>query len=613
MNHFNSDPKLGLFFHLLGDYVSVEHLFARDLRYLEGIPENCNLIVGYNDAIWEQTPLLRTLSSRFRNSKVYKIHTEEELPAEMFSKLLKSEHTGYDYYLFGQPGCNLLAVDISKVIDSIKTSDNEETEVKYLGNTLEKPYEKQFLIKANQLGILQSIEPLPLYHYIFSRFHVDNYPLFTQEKLLQKHSYWPVLIRIAKSHNFKYIGKKSIEANINFKLFPFKRHYLAPLDLVHRYVIREGYTEGDKASFQRDIYPSEIVPKLKSPHPLRDKPLSISILGGYWEHTHNQLCFFNYLDDLVGRGFGSYRVLNDAEVDILDFESSDLVILSRSRADFLRELIPYCKKRKIKTLYMIDDNWFTAATDWPSDYGNIFVEGNPNFENFLYALSNCDGVLLYSKILREYVLKYSKNVYLIPTNIKPSLFLSSHQPIHTRTKLVIGYTGSLRYDDTAFKALAEISNNNNNLNVLLWGRIKPSQLALFKNRSNVSLYENVNYIKYAKNVRSMHPDILLAPLEDSVTSRSKCPNKYLEITMSGAVGIYSNVEPYSSVIENNKTGILTENTPQAWYQSIALLIDNLDLRNSIYENAHKQVIDDYSTDRIMPEFVRTIEELVKQN
>jgi len=221
--------------------------------------------------------------------------------------------------------------------------------------------------------------------------------------------------------------------------------------------------------------------------------------------------------------------------------------------------------------------------------------------------------LLYSKILREYVLKYSKNVYLIPTNIKPSLFLSSHQPIRTRTKLVIGYTGSLRYDDTAFKALAEISNNNNNLNILLWGRIKPSQLALFKNRSNVSLYENVNYIRYAKNVRSMHPDILLAPLEDSVTSRSKCPNKYLEITMSGAVGIYSNVEPYSSVIENNRTGILTENTPQAWYQSIALLIDNLDLRNSIYENAHKQIMDDYSTDRIMPEFVRTIEELVKQN
>ena len=58
-------------------------------------------------------------------------------------------------------------------------------------------------------------------------------------------------------------------------------------------------------------------------------------------------------------------------------------------------------------------------------------------------------------------------------------------------------------------------------------------------------------------------DIGLAPLENDSFSKCKYFNKFVEYSMSGTVGIYSNTEPYTDVIQDGVNGFLADNTKES--------------------------------------------------
>jgi glycosyltransferase involved in cell wall biosynthesis len=63
-------------------------------------------------------------------------------------------------------------------------------------------------------------------------------------------------------------------------------------------------------------------------------------------------------------------------------------------------------------------------------------------------------------------------------------------------------------------------------------------------------------------------DVMIAPLFTGNRAKlAKCPTKFLEITAAGAVGVYSNVEPYRAVVDG-VSGIKCENTVEAWSAAI---------------------------------------------
>jgi glycosyltransferase involved in cell wall biosynthesis len=109
----------------------------------------------------------------------------------------------------------------------------------------------------------------------------------------------------------------------------------------------------------------------------------------------------------------------------------------------------------------------------------------------------------------------------------------------------------------------------------------------------------------------VQPDILLAPLDRSRFSASKCPNKYLETAAIGSPGIYSRVPPYTDYVKDGETGLLVENEEKAWMEALELLYTDPDLRSRIVETARSDVMQRFSTERLIPTFLRILQEVVR--
>ena len=94
-------------------------------------------------------------------------------------------------------------------------------------------------------------------------------------------------------------------------------------------------------------------------------------------------------------------------------------------------------------------------------------------------------------------------------------------------------------------------------------------------------------------------DIGFAPLIGSEMSKSKYYNKFLEYTMQGICGIYSNNLPYITIVKDGQNGLLANDDPQDWFDKICKIIDNIELRKNCVGNAEFLLKKEFSLDTIV--------------
>lgn len=95
------------------------------------------------------------------------------------------------------------------------------------------------------------------------------------------------------------------------------------------------------------------------------------------------------------------------------------------------------------------------------------------------------------------------------------------------------------------------------------------------------------YIQFRRFTR-MH--IGLAPLMDTSFNRGKSWNKFLDITTSGGVGVYSKRNPYTEVIEDGVNGLLAEDDPKHWEECIKWLLMHPKEAGKMAKNAQKKAL-----------------------
>jgi glycosyltransferase involved in cell wall biosynthesis len=259
---------------------------------------------------------------------------------------------------------------------------------------------------------------------------------------------------------------------------------------------------------------------------------------------------------------------------------------------------------------MIDDNWFSVGRDWPDQYSELFADDGPIMRNFLAGVQGADAVLTYNPLLVEDLQPYARKVVTLPNSVDIERFERVPRG-KARAEFVIGYAGSPRFSDAAFEALAQVGRRRN-VQVALLGDLAPRQLALFQGidviRRGFTDYEN-----YLKTLRELRLDILVAPLDFSRTSRSKCPNKYLEITAAGGIGVYSKVEPYTWYVENDRNGVLVADSedPSAWRRAILSLMDRRKL-DRLQRAARADVLENYSSRKVAGLFADLISTVIAE-
>ena len=93
-----------------------------------------------------------------------------------------------------------------------------------------------------------------------------------------------------------------------------------------------------------------------------------------------------------------------------------------------------------------------------------------------------------------------------------------------------------------------------------------------------------NWEGYLDYCSCLNYDIGLAPINSGIFNQARSINKLFDISRCGGAGIYTDTEPYSTVIDSWKTGVLCEHNKEAWIEAISELIENESLRKSIYNN-----------------------------
>lgn len=340
-------------------------------------------------------------------------------------------------------------------------------------------------------------------------------------------------------------------------------------------------------------------------------PLKFTIIMENWGYIHTQLCLLNYIENLYDIGYGTYKIILSYKIKEEDVITSDIVFFVRCKHLNTLKILNYCNNNLIKTIYILDDNWFSVSSDWKTLYKNFTYENDDEYKIFIKLLSNSNYVITYSEILKEDIKNYNKNVFIMPININLDNFIN-YKKTSNNKKLIVGYAGTLRFTNNAFLALYKISKEIKNINILLFGVINKKISNLFDN--NLILLDYMSYKKYCNTISKLNPDILIAPLDNSKTSKSKCANKYLEITAANAVGIYSNITPYKDVITNNYNGILVNNdTINEWKNKIYLAINNYKLRNEIIKNSKLDIEKNYQTKIVQNSFIKLINKFLSRS
>ena len=131
-----------------------------------------------------------------------------------------------------------------------------------------------------------------------------------------------------------------------------------------------------------------------------------------------------------------------------------------------------------------------------------------------------------------------------------------------------------------------------------------------ENIMKINYVESMKLDEYRAYMINEGFDIGLAPLHDDDFSKCKYFNKFIEYTITGIVGVYSNVEPYTFIVENEKNGMLANNDFQSWETAIKKLIEDSELRKHCLCNACQKLSEEFNIQTIVKQLIKSIPELV---
>lgn len=119
-------------------------------------------------------------------------------------------------------------------------------------------------------------------------------------------------------------------------------------------------------------------------------------------------------------------------------------------------------------------------------------------------------------------------------------------------------------------------------------------------------------LEYRNYMKRQQFDIGLAPLDEDNFSKCKYFNKFVEYTLQGIAGIYSNTEPYTYVVRDGENGFLANNRPEDWLKAMKSAINNVKLRESCVKNAVAYLYAKHTETAILEQISKEIPEIVEE-
>jgi processive 1,2-diacylglycerol beta-glucosyltransferase len=309
------------------------------------------------------------------------------------------------------------------------------------------------------------------------------------------------------------------------------------------------------------------------------------------------------------------QVLPTAAMDY-DGQPADVVIADRAwRSDvnpsLAQALVRRVRQSQAKLIYGLDDD-FSELTWLPESY----------WESVKVFLQEADGVLVTTHELRARVAEYNRHIAVLPNALDERLLPGAGLPLEPSPfgarPLIIGCMGTHTHDADLLMilpALQAVCRRHPEVQLQFVGVFaeESSRLALagLPVRFVGPYPHEVNYPLFMLWFSGhVHWDIALAPLQDTPFNRCKSDIKYLDYSAIGAAGVFSRVPAYTSSIQHQETGWLTDNTPESWVEALETLLTDSALRQKIANQATQNLYRERILARCVQKWPQTLDDLL---
>ncbi|MFL7891736.1 MAG: glycosyltransferase [Anaerolineales bacterium] len=270
---------------------------------------------------------------------------------------------------------------------------------------------------------------------------------------------------------------------------------------------------------------------------------------------------------------------------------ADLVVIQRDFPRFWRDykhIISLAREKGKPVIYDLDD-LLVEIPHGHSHRGDYAGE----ILTMLYAIIDADLVTASSSNLVAYLSELNPNVKLIDNYLNDHLWVI--RPPENRdeknSKVSIGFMGGQTHRADLEYIKRSLLNVNDKFSdqviYKFWGTQPPEEL-LSLPTTQWNPINQEDYAQFASFFSEQDCDILIAPLIDNAFNRAKSGLKFLEYSVLGAAGVYSNLPPYERMVVQGKNGFLADNLDD-WETYLSTLIDNPSLRIQIASAAQQMV------------------------
>ncbi|MBD2292370.1 glycosyltransferase family 4 protein [Anabaena sphaerica FACHB-251] len=220
----------------------------------------------------------------------------------------------------------------------------------------------------------------------------------------------------------------------------------------------------------------------------------------------------------------------------------------------------------------------------------LFVTNKRTEIKLKKVMAMCDAVIVGNEYLADFAQKYQSNIYIIPTPIETNYYVPKKIDIETKSNTItIGWMGSwvnLKHLNLVISSLIHLQNKFPHIHLKIVTNIHE----LPPNLKDIAKLKQWSVEDELKDLQSF--DIGLMPLEDNAFSRGKCSFKLLQYMAVGIPVIASPVGMNKQVVQDN--GFLCE-TEEEWLESLLILCENKELRQTMGKRSREIAEKDYST------------------
>ncbi len=282
-----------------------------------------------------------------------------------------------------------------------------------------------------------------------------------------------------------------------------------------------------------------------------------------------------------------------------EFKPADILLIDRTWTPWIapelaEQTILQARRHGSKIVYSLDDNLMDVNQYFP--FRRVFSDEQVGAIRCFAR--EADHIIVSTEPLKERMQRINPHVSVIPNYLDEQLFSPTLPEKKASQKLIMGYMGTASHEADLLGILEPLrkllSLHRNEVALELVGILDDHRRKLLFGDLPVSVRsvpkEAVEYPDFVKWMReNLTWDIGLAPLEKTPFTRCKSDIKWLDYSMLGIPGIFSCSEAYSPSIEDNRTGLLADSTPDDWFQKLQRMINDPFLRNTLRKNAFDTV------------------------